>query len=297
LRLSIREAWHAVASARRATASTIVIIALSLTILGILGLVALVLEHEAREARRWISVELFLSDAATDEEIQTVRMGLVRMPQVVDARMVTKQEALERFTSFFDPELMSVLETNPLPRSFLVDLSEEGRSPSALKALIAVAEGWPGVEAVRADVEFLTMLNRFVLGAMVVLAMLLLIVGLAVGIVIARTIGLGIAARRDVVEIQRILGAPEWLVRRPFVLLGVTQGMIGGALAGVLVYLSARVAGLLPLLGGGLLGPHVAVSAAGLLMVGVAVGWWGSRSALATTLPADPWIAPPESRG
>ena len=147
----------------------------------------------------------------------------------------------------------------------------------------------------QADIEWLTMLNRLVAGAVIVIVLLLASVGVAVSIVIARTIGLGVTARLHVVEIQRILGAPEWLIRRPFVIMGIVQGAIGGVVAGITVTGGAHLFGIVPLIGRSLVGnlPQVTI---GLIVLGITLGWWGSRSALASTLPPDPWLEPPERR-
>ena len=295
-RTTLWEAWRAVSSARRATFSSTLIITLSLTILGFLGLVALALEHEAREARHWITVEIFLSDSATTADLQLTRAALIRMPEVLDAHLVTRQEAVERFREFFDPSLLNALETNPLPRSFLLTLTDEGKSPSALTRLVERLRQMPHVDAVQADIEWVRTLGRLVAGAATIVLLLLLSVGIAVSIVISRTIGLGITARIEVVDVLRTIGAPESFVRRPFAIVGLCQGAVSGLVAGGLVLLASHLLGLVPLIGGSA-GGHVAQTTALLLaLIGVLLGWWGSRSALATTLPPDTWVEPPERR-
>jgi len=293
-RTAIWEAWRAMASARKATVSSVLIITLCLTILGFIGLVVLALYREADEARRWITVEVFLRDDASDTDLQEVRAALVRIPIVLDAQLVSKQEAVERFRQFFDDDLITALETNPLPRSFLVDITDEGRTPSNLEKLVSEISHWHGVEAVHADIEWMATLNRLVGGATVVMLLLLVSVGVAASIVIARTIALGISARLNVVEVQRLLGAPESLVRRPFVLVGLIQGCIGGLCAALLVIVASHFVGIVPLVGKSFGGPVAQTVALVLVLLGLGLGWWGSRSAMATTLPPDPWLAPPE---
>ncbi len=290
------EAWRAAASARKATVSSVVIITLSLSILGLLGLVALALQKEAHEARRWITVEIFLSDSASTADIQQARVELVRMNGVLDAYVVSKQEAVERFRMFFEADLIDALETNPLPRSFLLDLTPEGRSPAAMRSLVEKAKQLPHVESVEADIEWITTLNRLVAGAAIVVILLLASVGIAVSIVISRTISLGIAARLGVIEVQRILGAPESMIRRPFILVGLCQGLIGGVFAGFAVVLVSHALGLVPLIGESMGGGVAGTAAIGIAAVGLALGWWGSRAALRTTLPPDPWVEAPERR-
>ena len=293
---TIQEAWRAVSSAWRASFSSMLIITLCLTILGLLGLVALALEHEADEARRWITVEAFLGDDASTADVQVIRAALIRMPGVLDAHLVSKQEAVARFRKFFDESLLTALETNPLPRSFLLDLTDQGRSPTSLRKLVHDVGRLPHVTDVQADVEWLTTLNRLVGGAAAVVLLLLLSVGIAISIVIARTISLGISARLHVVEVMRLIGAPESLVRKPFILIGLAQGLAGGLFASLLVLLASHVLGLVPLIGGSIGGSTAQTTAISLILLGLFLGWWGSRSALSTTLPPDPWIEPPEQR-
>lgn len=295
-KLALMEAWRAFRSARGATLSSTLIITLSLSILGVLGLIALVLDSETREARSWITAEVFFSEDASDRHIDDVRARLIQLSDVIDAHPVSKQQALERFRQFFDSELIDALDTNPLPRSLLIELSESGRSPARLGELVETVSTWPGVELVQADVEWLTMLNRLSAGSIIVLALLLASVGVAVSIVIARTIGLGISARASVVEVQRLLGIPEWLIRRPFILMGIVQGMMGGILSASLLVLSSITFGAVPLVGESISGRPIGFAALSLIALGTFLGWWGSRSALATTLPSDPWFDAPEQR-
>ena len=113
-------------------------------------------------------------------EAQELRASLVRMPGVLEAHLVTKEEAVIRFKRFFDPTLLTALETNPLPRSFLLDLTDEGRSPASLRHLVSVIGEMPYVTDVQADVEWLTTLNRLVGGAATVVVLLLISVGIAI---------------------------------------------------------------------------------------------------------------------
>ena len=286
---STAEAWRAVSSAKRATISSVLIMAVSLAILGILGLGALAFHNEAQTAKRWITAEVFLKDGLEPEAIQLVRRRIVAIEGVSNARLITKAEALVRFKRFFGSELVDVLETNPLPQSYLLTLSDEGRTPEGLKAIARKAGSFPEVESVDADVEWLTILERISFTVNVVLLLFLGTVGFAISVVISRTIGLGIASRAEVVTLQRLLGASEWFVRRPFVILGVAQGAVGGILAALIVLACSRFAYAIPLVGRSFGGTNAHVAAWSLVGVGVVLGLAGSISTLRSSLPRDPW--------
>ena len=67
--------------------------------------------------------------------------------------------------------------------------------------------------------------------------------GVAAVALIANTIHMAIYARREELEIMRLVGASNWFVRTPFVIEGVVEGVLGSALAvgtGIGLYNLAR---------------------------------------------------------
>src|SRR5207248_738678 len=59
----------------------------------------------------------------------------------------------------------------------------------------------------------------------------LLLLALAALLVVANTIRLAVYARRDEIEIMKLVGATDGYVRAPFLLEGALQGLIGAAIA------------------------------------------------------------------
>jgi cell division transport system permease protein len=72
---------------------------------------------------------------------------------------------------------------------------------------------------------------------------LAVVLGLSAVVLIANTIRLAIYARRDEVEIMKLVGASNWYIRVPFLLEGMIEGLLGAAAAVFLVWLgSSRLA-------------------------------------------------------
>jgi len=65
------------------------------------------------------------------------------------------------------------------------------------------------------------------------------VLGLSAVVLIANTIRLAIYARRDEVEIMKLVGASNWYIRIPFLLEGLIEGVVGAALAVFTVWLGA----------------------------------------------------------
>ena len=72
-------------------------------------------------------------------------------------------------------------------------------------------------------------------------ALLLIVVSLASTIVVFNTIQLTLYARRQAIEIMRLVGATGAFIRRPFLMEGMLQGAGGSLIGGIMLYVSFRL--------------------------------------------------------
>ena len=297
MRALLREAWYTARASRLTTLSSTVAMALALGVLGLVGLLAGGTQQAAYAAREWIDLEVYLADDVTPHRAAELRRDLVTTAGVQNAVHVTKRAAVERYSEFADTAALAVLSANPLPASFIVTLEDEFKAPDQVRVLIAAIERWPGIQAVDADLVWIETLHRVVVGTGAATALFVAAIGLAVTYVIRHTIGLGAAARRAVIEMMRHLGAPPGFIRRPFVLVGVLQGLAAWGIACGMVWAASQVCQQIPIIGGGITESVVRLVYFGLLIVSTGLAWAGSRSALRTAIPPDPWILFLEKRG
>ena len=90
----------------------------------------------------------------------------------------------------------------------------------------------------REEAQKLLRLNQIIHWVgLVILAMLLA----STLLIISNTIRLTVFARRKEIDIMQLVGAADWFIRWPFILEGVSQGMIGAALAATLIDVSYRI--------------------------------------------------------
>jgi cell division transport system permease protein len=108
-------------------------------------------------------------------------------------------------------------------------------------------------------------------------------------LVVANTIRLAVYARRDEIEIMKLVGATDRYVRAPFLLEGALQGLFGSALALGAIFSIQRW--LLPratqafTFAAGAISPHVVAGQyASLLGIGTLVGFLGSWLAVSRFL-------------
>jgi cell division transport system permease protein len=146
---------------------------------------------------------------------------------VVRVAFVGKTEALTRFREAFGDlaALAGELEANPLPASFEVYLTPGPGTLSHARGLAEALGSRPGVEEVRYDREWLDRLAGGLAAAELAAAAIACVVFGAVVFVMAAVLRLAVLARQDEIEIMRLVGATPALVRGPFLVAGLVQGL------------------------------------------------------------------------
>jgi cell division transport system permease protein len=134
------------------------------------------------------------------------------------------------------------LQGNPLPASIEVELHPGFRDPESVARVAGVTSLYPFIEDVvygQDWVDRLFLLRR--VGA-VTTTILGIAFGAVAALIIATAVRIAIFARREEIQIMRLVGATNGFIRRPFLLEGFITGLVGGSLALLLTY-SAHMAG------------------------------------------------------
>jgi cell division transport system permease protein len=147
-------------------------------------------------------------------------------------RYVDRATALERLRSDLGElgPALDGLPQNPLPPSLEI-VPREPLQGTGLRVLAAQLGQLPLVHDVEYGREWLDKLEALGRGLRAFGAgALIAIVGAAL-LVVANTIRLAVYARRDEIEIMKLVGATDRYVRAPFLIEGALQGVLGAALA------------------------------------------------------------------
>ena len=178
------------------------------------------------------SVTLYLDKATTDDRAHALVAQIREQDPDVDVRYVDRVMALKRLRVDLG-DLAGALDgltQNPLPPSLEVT-PHVSLPPSGVRVLAAQLGQLPGVTEVDYGREWLDKLEALARGLRVFGAGALLTVLGAALLVVANTIRLAVYARRDEIEIMKLVGATDGYVRAPFLLEGALQGLLGAALA------------------------------------------------------------------
>ena len=189
-----------------------------------------------------VRVIAFLQDDVTPETTAELQAEIGSWPQVSDVFYVSKQEAYEEALLLFsnDEAMLRVLEESPdlLPASMRVQPVD----PEDYGLIVTRLESTPGVQRVESAGDAIDAMIALRDGLQIMFLLLAAALLVAAVALIANTIHMAIYARREEIEIMRLVGASNWFIRTPFLIEGALEGLIGGALAVTFIVVAQQLA-------------------------------------------------------
>lgn len=179
-----------------------------------------------------VEVTVYLDEKATAERAAEVAATLAARSGA-PARVVSREEALQRLASELG-ELGGALQglpENPLPLTVEMEVPPGRRTPEELKAIAQEVRALPSVAAVDYGEEAVARLSAIALAGRAGGLLGSLVVMIATIVIVSATLQLAIYARREEIEIQKLVGATDRFVKAPFLIEGALQGLLGAACA------------------------------------------------------------------
>jgi cell division transport system permease protein len=215
------------------TSAAVLTIAVSLSLLG--G--ALLLKQGVSKATlKWrdgVELSIYMQPGASETQSKAIERELSNLPEVKRVKYVDQQQAYQEFKTMFanEPDLVDSLTAEDLPPSYRV----VPREAEQAEAIGRRFDNRPGVHEVvfaKEEVDALLKVTRALQIGIVTVATVLL---LSAALLILNTIRMAIFARRREVAVMKLVGATNWFIRIPFMLEGLVQGVVGGAVAFLMV--------------------------------------------------------------
>lgn len=257
-------------------------VTITLTMVGVFGVLAVNMAYLSREIEQSISLVALIDYSVNDlSQVATMRQEIEKMDGVDSIEYRTKDQEFDFYNKQY-PDMIEFSELyrddNPFHDTFVVYV-KDGYDLSSVKNNVSRINGIDSVED--GGNNTYTLINILhstrLVGASLVLALVILATYL-----IYNTIKVTIATRKDEIIIMRNVGAKNGYIRAPFLVEGIIIGILGSIIPiGLVIYgyiklfeitggILAGVMSLVPIM------PFVMYLGLALLGIGVLVGFIGS---------------------
>jgi len=228
-----RQAWQNLSQNPWINGITLGTITVSFLVLGLFLVIFLNAQGLMAEWGRRIRVTAYLADSVSGERVSRLAEKVRRFEEVQEVQYRSKDEALRILEERLQGQrgMLKGLPRNPLPASLEIRLKPEYRNSLGVNGLVEKLRGAKEIADLQFGSEWVERFSAFMV--------LFQVLGLGLGgllllstiFVISNTIRLNIFARRDEIEIMRLVGATGLFIRAPFYIEGILQGFLGACLA------------------------------------------------------------------
>ena len=180
------------------------------------------------ELNQTSEVLAFVDEELSFAEAQSAETKIRQIDNVHQANLVSREDALADFIADHEGEAaFTGLESDLLRHRVVVILEDNSRMAETVEEIRQVS----GVDDITAAYElaegFSTIQNVLEIISIAVIAVLLLVSLL----IISNTVKLAMYDRRDEIAIMKMVGATNGFIRLPFVVEGLTLGVVGAGIA------------------------------------------------------------------
>jgi len=184
--------------------------------------------------RQDVSVEAFFAPDATQERIGEVRTQVEGYPEVSGATYISQEQALADFKDTFrdNPEIYQDLGSDVLPASLAIQIEDPSDAEAVAGKLKSAGFSAENLSYPQQTIERLNSVTSYMIWGLRAATALFLVSSV---LLISNAIRLSIFARRQEIEVMKLVGASDGFVRTPFVLEGLLQSLVGATFAALLV--------------------------------------------------------------
>lgn len=269
--------------------TSIISVALTLTIVGILAVGISVYHNATNNVRHNMTVTIRAVPNADDISLNRIKRLVRTRHAVSDYTFLSADQVLAQEVEYIGPEVSALLDENPYSAEFEVHLKPEYACRDSVLALCKAFRADKAVDDVLADVGVIENVNHYFNNMAVALGVIAAVLMLISFVLINNTVSLSIYSRRFLINSMKLVGATPCFIRRPFVWAGVGNGLFAGILAAAVLCAvrayadsvgDVELVSLIPW-------EHVAVVSAGLVLLGCVIcamaSWWATTRYLRRT--------------
>lgn len=216
---------------KKSTAASIIIMCATMFIFGVFFLIGENVNYIIEQVQSEQAMQVFISPDATQEQEAELEAKLKVLTYVNTVQYVSKEEALNTVRGWLG-EYSEIIdsyagEQNPFKASYVItltDLTKIDEVEKQVNTFENVAKVTVGNETINRLIDIANGI-RTATGVILVLLICISI------FIIANTIKLAVHARRKEISIMKYVGATNGFIRWPFIVEGITIGVIAGMIS------------------------------------------------------------------
>ncbi|MBQ1270133.1 MAG: permease-like cell division protein FtsX [Clostridia bacterium] len=207
--------------------AAVTVIAACLLIVSTFGLIAYNIDLLIDGLASQNEIAVFVDEALSREEAQALQQAFDAISNVEEVTFITKEQAFDNYleTMGEDAYIMEDLrEDNPLRDEYRIVMKDVSLHDETVEQLKAVS----GVASTNSEKEISDRLMQMKSIVNAVSYTLIALLGAVSIFIISNTVRLAMFARREEISIMKMVGATDGFIRAPFVIEGMTLGLLAG---------------------------------------------------------------------
>ena len=213
----------------------IIIITSNLFFLGVFAISFIILANSIGDFGDKLKINVYLQKDLSKDVINEIYYSIFYWPQIENIKYISKDQAKEELKKILGDTgdiILPLIKKNPLPDSFEIKVKDIHFIKSVVQKLKAIK----GVEDVEYGGEIVEKVEKldYLLKRWGIIVFLILIFSSIM--VISSTTQLTVYARRDEIEIMKLVGATNWFIRWPIMFEGIIEGFIAALISVFMTY-------------------------------------------------------------
>lgn len=230
------------------TVGVVISITMALFVIGLFGLLIMYSIELERAIRKNVKLQVYLNSTLTTPQRLQLERKLLAMPFIakesIDNKLlfISKEEAAEKFIQQTGEDFTKFLGDNPLKDAYLIPIDPSYHSTTAINKIKKEIEKDAGVFQVAYVEDLIDSINKNIKNISLILVGIACLLLLTVVLLINNTMRIALFSQRFLIRSMQLVGAKQWFIQRPFLTRAAFLGIVSGALAMTVLYLSVRYA-------------------------------------------------------
>jgi len=192
----------------------------------------------SEEVKGRVEMSLFIKDSLSVAGKDSIRNILNGDSSISEIKFLSKDEAEANFIKETGEDFKSVIESNPLPASFVLNFKPDYVNENNFELLVQKYKNIPGVDDILFDYGTVLQILRFIRSVRnFIYAGAFLMICLSIYLVYSNN-KLQLNARKELYDTMKLVGANLFTIKFPLILYGILAGFISAVFC-IIIYMAA----------------------------------------------------------